>query len=314
MTRRRRPKIEKRPIVSRDEWLAWHKEDITASVVSALWGLHPRETAAGLWAKLTGVDLGPDDENSELLERGQDLEVVVGRKFLHRHPGWKVFAAKHYYRIAALRLGATPDFHVIKPDGKKGVLQAKTVNPSTFRTKWTDETPPMWIMLQTLTEMMLTRSEFGIIAALEIGDFRYRLHTYEVPRHEGAERRIEDAVREFWLHVDAGSEPVIDYQRDSALIAAMYPRHAPDKIADLRYDNSLPGLLDEREALKATLDRAGERKDEIDTELKAKMKDAEIALVNGWRISNKTIDKKEHTVRATSYRQLRVTREQGEAA
>ena len=48
-------KIERWAITSEAEWLEWRRNDVTASVVGALFGLHPYETVFGLYARATGA-------------------------------------------------------------------------------------------------------------------------------------------------------------------------------------------------------------------------------------------------------------------
>ena len=43
--------IETRQITSRDEWLQWRKQDITASVIGALFNVHPYKTALQLYVE-----------------------------------------------------------------------------------------------------------------------------------------------------------------------------------------------------------------------------------------------------------------------
>lgn len=312
-SRKRTMKIKRFPITGREQWLGLRKPDVTASVAPALFGLSPYLSPAQLFAEKMG-QLDPDQPDSIALRRGRLLEGAVAQAFAEEHPGWKITKAQHYYRDVKRRLGATPDYHLIDPDGRKGVLQAKTLMPYVFKKSWTDQTTPTWIALQCLIEAMLTRSDFGMIAALEVDGYKFELHCYEVPRNERAERRIQDAVAKFWDDAAKGIAPAIDYARDGALLAAMYPHHREGSSIDLRGDNELPMLLAEREAIKAnvTIDEA--RIDAIETEIRSKITDHEIALVHGWRLTLREQHRKEFTVKPTSFRVLRAVREQAEAA
>jgi predicted phage-related endonuclease len=311
------PTIERRIITSEAEWLAWRKHDVTAGTVGALFGLHPYETIYGLHAKVRGVEL-PERVTTGVMARGIELQELVGRYVQRAHENWKLRPANCYFRHTQLRLGATPDFFVteIKPIRRvRGIIEAKTVASAQFKRYWQDG-PPLWITLQCLTCMMLARAEFGLIAALEIKPWGApELHEFAVPRHEEAEARIRERVQQFWFDVEAGNTPKADFTRDAALITAMHATATPGKIVDLRGDNRLHELLAERERVKANCDTAEARGKEIDIEIKQKIGDAEIALVNGWRVTLKTVQKKEHFVRASSYRQLRAVKDdEGTAA
>jgi predicted phage-related endonuclease len=302
-----RLKVEKILIEDRQNWLALRRQDVTASTVGCLFDAHPYQTMLGLFAEKTGVQMA--DEDTTAMRRGRLLESAVAEAFREEHPGWKVVKCRHYYRAPALRLGATPDFIFIDPQGRRGVLQTKTVAPHVFRQTWTDETPPFWIALQTLTEAMLTKSDYGMIGALECDGFKFGFHPYEVPRHPAAERRIQDAVQKFWSDIAEGKVPQIDFRRDAPVLAIMYPRETTGKSVDLRGDNRITELLDTRERAAAAEKAAEAEKQTAENEIKAKLEDAEIGVVNGWRLSFRQQTRKEHMVKESKFRVLRVARD-----
>jgi predicted phage-related endonuclease len=282
--------------------------DVTASEFAALVGMHPHKTGMGLFAEKTGVEM-PRDEDSVVMRRGRLLEDAVARAFLEEHPGCKLTKANEYVRAPLLRLGASLDYRLIDELGRKGVAEMKTTAPLSFKRYWTEDTPPTHVTLQCLVQMMLTNSEIGVVAVLVVDGYRFDLHTYNIPRHHAAERRIQDAVAQFWADIAAGRTPDIDYARDASLLPVLYPHHVERKVVDLRADNELPALLDEREALKEEIAAKIARKDEIETEMKFKMADAEAALVPGWRITLRDQHRKEHMVKASDFRVLRIARE-----
>jgi predicted phage-related endonuclease len=313
MRKPRHIKIERFPIMSRDQWLALRAGDVTASVIGALFGLHPYKTPMGLFAEKTGV-LREEEQDTVVLRRGRLLESAVAEAYREKHPSYKVTKMRHYYRAPKLRLGATPDFALIDDQGRRAVLQAKTLAPLAFKRAWTDETAPTWISLQCLTEAMMLRADYGVIAALIVDGYRFDLHEYIVPRHDAAERRIQEGVAKFWGDIAAGRTPQFDYTADRSLLAVMYPRHAVGKIVDLRGDNELPGLLDERERLKDEAEEKIDQQRAIETRLMAQMGDAEAAQINGWRITFKQQHRKAYAVDATDYRVLRIARDREKAA
>lgn len=304
-------KIERTLITSREQWLDLRKADITASTISCLFGLNPYTSPSQLFYEKLGR-LDAEVPDSTALRRGRLLESAVAEAFAEQHIGWKITKARHYYRDVNRRLGATPDYLVVTPDGQRAILQCKTVNPASFRKWWTDQSCPAWIMLQALTEAMLTKADFGLVAALVVDGYKFELVVYTVPRHEAAERRIQDAVAKFWDDAEHGKAPAIDYERDGALLAAMYPHHREGATIDLRADNAILGLLEEREKLKAGIATNEDKVKAIETEIRAKLTDNEIGLVNGWRLTLREQHRKEHMVKATSFRVLRAVREQQE--
>jgi predicted phage-related endonuclease len=297
------------PVTNREEWLAVREPDVTASVIGALWGLHPWETIAGLYAAKRGVAMPEIDPTSSVIRRGNALEPVVAEEVRKQRPNWKIEPARVYLRDPSIRLGASPDFFFTDDAGRRGVLQTKTVGASRFKKEWDEITPPFWIALQIATEMMLDDADIGAIGALVVGDYTWETHIYDVPRHPATERRIRNAVANFWDDVAAGREPTIDYARDGALLAVLYPHETPGKTIDLTGDNELPEKLDRLERLKGEIKAAKTEQDTITNEIKSKMRDAEIAMVQGWRLTLKETHRDGYTVAPTSFRQLRTNRD-----
>jgi predicted phage-related endonuclease len=303
--------IESIAIVDEAQWQALRKRDVTASTIACLFGLHPYKTVGELHVEKSGIEL-PAHAESSVVRRGRALEGVVAAEVQRVRPDWKITKATNYLRDTKRRIGATPDFY-IEDDGRRGVLQTKTVASSIYKKTWLEAGGmPFWIGLQCVTEMMLDDADFGVVAALVVGDFEFALHLIDVPRHAATEKRIRDAVEEFWRKVDSGAPPTIDYERDGALLAAMYPHETPGKIVDLRTDNRIVELLEERTTLAASVDQVKEALDACNNEIKAKLGDAEAAIVQGWRLTFKEQHRKEYTVKPTSYRVLRITKDAAE--
>jgi predicted phage-related endonuclease len=105
----------------------------------------------------------------------------------------------------------------------------------------------------------------------------------------------------------AGRKPSPDFARDAELIASLYPEEEPLKTIDLTGNNMLPVILAERADLKRHVAKAEQRLDEINTEIKFAMGDAEIATLPGFTISLKTQHRKAYTAKATSFRKLTIT-------
>ncbi|MGY3588023.1 YqaJ viral recombinase family nuclease [Bradyrhizobium sp. USDA 4350] len=302
--------------VDRDSWLSLRKRDVTASTVGALFGVHPYTTAAELYAEKTGVEF--EQKTNVRMRRGSRLERAVAEEVAEKRPDWKISPAGVYLRDPDLRLGATPDF-VIEGDPRGvGILQTKVTTLRAFKREWqkrgdqnVDEiVPPFWIGLQTLTEMMLFGAAWGAAAVYIDDPWNDDCHICEIARHAGAEQRIRDATEKFWMDVEFGVEPAIDYARDGELISALYPEAVPLKSIDLTGDNMLPVILAERDRLKDQISDAQARCIEIDNEIRAKMGDAEIATIDGWTVTNKTFTrtiKPQPFERETTFRKLHIT-------
>ncbi len=298
------------------------KNDITASVVGAITGDHPYVTPYRLNAEKRGVEFPDLDRENPLLRRGRWLEPAIALAFSERRPDLKIEPARIYVRDTDIRLGATPDFFIYSDPRGIGVLQAKTVAPHIFVRDWDEgRDPPRWIVLQILTEMMLTGAAFGMIAALTVDPFAMDLHLIEVPRYPSAEERLKHLVSKFWDDIDFGREPMVDFTCDGETIATMLRRETFGKHFDATGNNHLPSLLAERALLKASIKNEEARCDEIESEIKFTLGDAEVIdNLHGWKVTFKTTDYKAYEVKARSTRVLRITdrrpaeeRPQGEA-
>jgi len=126
--------VEHRTITSRDEWLRWRRQDVTASVVGALFGVHPYTTALRIYAEKRGVEF-PDADN-KTMRRGRWLEPAVATAVEEERPDWKLRAPRLYLRDPDLRLGCTPDYFIEGDPRGLGVLQCKTVAPSVYARDW----------------------------------------------------------------------------------------------------------------------------------------------------------------------------------
>jgi predicted phage-related endonuclease len=263
-----------------------------------------------------GMELpGPDPESS-VIRRGNALEAVVAAEVGKLRPEWKISKATEYFRDPKARLGASPDFFIEGDPRGIGVLQTKTIGAWQFKKYWSGDygeepTAPLWIVLQNAVEMMLADAAFGAIGVLVIGDYQFDCHVVEIPRHKDAEHKIRVAVHSFWQALDAGQVPTIDYERDGELVRLMYPREVEGKVIDLRMDNRIVELCEIRERNAAMIAVAEKAKKAAETEMREKLGDAEIGIVNGWKVSLRTteFDQEPKPAKHVSYRVLRTVRE-----
>lgn len=295
------------PITSREQWLRERSKDVTASVVGALRGLSPYVSRLKLYKMHTGFEF--DTTANVRMRRGLLLESAIAQRVAEDNPGWFIAPAGVYLRDPTAMLGATPDFF-IDTDRGRGVLQTKLVTAQAFKSGWiVDGEPqvPTWIMLQTLTEAMLSDAAFGKVGVWIDDPFRDDCYVFDIERHAGAEAAIYADVARFWDDVAHGREPDADPQVDGDLVKLLYPSSDPLHHVDLSHDNYLTDALAERVRLKADVKSAEARIDEIETELRARMGAAEIAHFSGFVVSNKTQTRKSYTVKETSFRRLTVT-------
>ena len=278
----------------RAAWLGMRRQDVTASVVAALVGEHPYQTAFGLYATKTGQVPDPEvepvitDSSISLppMLRGTVLEPIAPQLLLMLRPTWSVEACGWYYRETLSRIGATPDFIAIDPSRKGfGVVQVKTTDSLTFRKVWRADDgtvePPLFIVLQAIVEAVLTGASWAAVAVIVSGS-NLDLHLIAIPLHLGAMDRLRSEVAGFWRGIAAGQPPKADYGRDSEVLAAMYREDNGQEI-DLTGINHLPALLDDRDWLKTEIKGKTNEVNQIDAELKFRLGPNEGALIAGGR-------------------------------
>jgi predicted phage-related endonuclease len=298
--------IERRPIIDREQWLAWRRQDVTASTIGALFNAHPYSTALRLYAEKRGVEFEQKDNN--VMRRGRWLEPAVAKAVSELKSEWKLEAPDIYLRDPQLRLGATPDFFIHNDPRGLGVLQCKTSAPSVYERDWLGGTEiPFWIVLQTLTECLLSEAAFGAVAVMLVDPHNIDCKILDVPRHSAAEHRIIERVTDFWIAVEQAREPEPDFERDSAVIRALTAKEIAGKTLDLGSHNELPVMLETRAQLMARIKRDEARCEQIENEVRHLMGAAEsITGLPDWRITYKTSDFKGYTVQPRSQRVLRI--------
>jgi predicted phage-related endonuclease len=300
-------RIERIPITSREQLFnELRPRNVGASVTGALFGAHPYVSALKLYLMHSGVEF--DEADNRVFRRGRLMEPAVALAVSEERPDWRIEKCDSYYRDPDLRLGATPDFVIHGDPRGLGVLQTKTAAPHIYQRDWEGgATVPFWIQLQALTEAMLTQAAFAVVAVLQVDAFDMALSIVEVPRHPAAEQRIRDAVAKFWEDVAAGREPDPDYGKDAELLKMIAPREIAGTTVDLSGDNELPALLDQRAEIMTAMKGYEARKDEIETAIKFRMRDAESVVgLPDWNITWKTTHRAEYVMKAKDIRTLRI--------
>lgn len=294
--------IERRPITDREQWLAWRREDITASNAGALLVDHPFTTPMKLYAEKRGIEF--EHKESKIERRGRWLEPAIERAVAELRPDWSVTPAGVYVRDGELRLGATPDFIIHGDPRGIGILQGKSVNPSIFARQWDEgREVPDWIKIQTMVERMLWPAAFAVVAVMIVSP-ELDCHLIEIPADRDREAQILEAVKLFWTRVDEGIEPEPNFAKDSAVIRALTSKATAGKTVDLYSHNELPEMLEQRVLLKERMKRDDERCTEIENEVKFMMGDAELAALDGWRITYKVQHISGYTVQPRDQRKL----------
>jgi YqaJ-like viral recombinase domain len=306
---------------SREQWLMLRRRDVTASVIGALVAPHPFVTPFELWLEKSGK-LVADRQETRPMERGRELEPIALKRIQKEFPTATVisnfdFREIRYWRDSEQRIGATPDCMVVDPERGLGVVQIKSIDPSTFRRTWQPEgsngpiDPPLWIALQALTEMRLAQANWAAVAVLRVG-FGIDFDVIPIAPPDGVWQRLVAAVADFWRLVETGEPPPPDYGRDGKLIAALYPEDAGTTI-DLSGDNEFIAAIAEHVQLRAELKQREVALDRLDAEIRHKAASAQRIIAGDWELTLKTENVKAYTVPARTRRPLRIRQRRNSA-
>lgn len=294
----------------REKWLELRQKDVTASVVGALFGVHPFVTYFGLYRRKAGLAVERNLTNGAI-ERGIELEPIALRRLQAMKPDWTVDWPKIYFRAPGLRVGATPDAYAVDPTRKGfGIVQIKSVALPVFREDWRNqagrvEVPP-WIQLQAILEAKLTGASWAMVGALTV-NYAIDLELVEVPIHEGVWERLKEEVALFWQRIKDGRTPRPDYMRDAEEIAGIWPQDNGRTI-DFSDDQRLAGMLERAEALGGEIRKLKNEQSALLAEVRHKLGPNEVGTLPGWKITAKSQEAKGYWVPGERTRPLRYRR------
>jgi hypothetical protein len=305
-------KVERHEPIDRAAWLAMRRRAINASEIGGLVpdAKHPYETPYHLFAAKSGLLREDFQSESPAMARGRALEPVAvqfAAEALGAGHEIEYNAAHNYWHAPEIRIGATPDLLVRSPDGSRGVVQIKSIEPSIYRQTWLDDEPPLWVALQALVEAKLTGADWAKVAALRVG-WRVDFNLVNVPPlPDGAWSRLVAEVAVFWRMVELGQPPAPDFGRDIQTIRELNAISGDGSI-DLSHDAELVAAVVERERLRRAAKEFDMRCDELEAFIRYKAADNAVVMAGDYRLSLKMENRAGYTVAPSSRRVLRIKR------
>ena len=284
--------IKRIPMSSKTRWHRARSQDVTASVVAALFGSHPFMSRFELWAEKSGR-AKPDTTESAAMFWGSAVENIVVDLLRKQNPGWTIIhntAPGDYWRDEEFRIGGTPDILAYDPGRGEGVIQIKVPQLRTFRDGWKQDDgtieAPLYAALQASTEAYLTGAKWAMVAALPLGAVPF-VHQVDVPLIPGVVDAVKAAAVEFWDFVNSGDDMDPDFSLDTSTIDRLYARDGGEEI-DLSRDNRTIALVKQLALEKAKAKETAGAISTIEAEIKHRMKGAAIAYLPGgdkitWR-------------------------------
>ncbi len=280
----------------REEWLSLRRKGIGGSDISAICGVNPWRSKMAVF--LEKIEAIPGVDENEAMYWGTVLEDIVAQEFKKRntvgvqrinsllqHPEYPMFIA---------------NIDRLVPK-EKAVLEIKTTNSFSSK-EWDEDRMPDHVMMQIQWYLGVTGYKKGYLAAL-IGGQRYVQAVTEFDS-ELWEIMVREALA-FWQLVETRTPPPMDGSNSSTdVLNLLYPEAVPGKAIELP-ETALEWIA-EYERCNGEEKEAKRLKDQAANQLKALLGDAETGIIGDRKVTWKTITRKEHVVKASTFRQLKI--------
>lgn len=284
---------------SREAWLAARRDSIGASESAAALGLCPWKSAYTLWAEKRG--LIPPSEETIAMRVGSILEPLVADLYAQHTgrpveipPPFTVWAHPNYPFITC-----TPDRFTYRDDAR-GPLELKTAGIHRAA-EWREE-PPQENQVQHQHQMFVLTMEWGSLAAL-VGNREF--FSYDFERHDRFIKRMFRGLCEFWERVQDDDPPPVDGSDSTArTLSLLHPRDTGEIIP---LSPNAKVLVERLAELKEKEKEISEEKQLCENMIKEEMGYASFGELPDCRVSWKWQSRKEHVVKASEFRVLRIT-------
>lgn len=187
---------------------AWHEQrdkGVGGSDVGVIMGVNRWKSIEQLWREKTGRSKPEDISHKPCVILGNALEPALRAEYAYRHQGVKVEEPLYMLQDAEKPWRqASLDGIITCADGMREVLEIKTVGGFSAHS-WDMGGVPESYACQVLHYMAVTGYRRAQLIAM-IGNSRIIERTVE--RDELLIEMIEDAVGEFWNHVQTDTPPV----------------------------------------------------------------------------------------------------------
>jgi predicted phage-related endonuclease len=265
------------------EWHAHRARHVGGSECSALFGVQPAY-AMGLFA-LWHVKAGkiqPPVVDGPRPRWGLLLEEAIAQA-VREERGWTVTKGGYVMDETTPGMGCTLDYvgECDELDGP-GCLEFKNTDWIVHKKSWTNDEPPLHVLIQLMHQLGCTGYKWGAVVALVGGN---DLRIYRYAARPGLIADIRKRVTAFWRSIDEGKPPAIDGS-DSAFHALreLHPEIVDDAI-DLTGDNEFPNLCAELDAARTARMEAEKHEDHLKAQVMEKLGDHKRGWTDGWSAS-----------------------------
>lgn len=293
------------PYTTESAWLAARVLDVTSTEISALFGSSPYMTKAELWyAKQSG--LVQDFDANERMVWGTRLQDSIAQGLIEDNDWIGARPMREYMRLPHARMGSSFDWQIGMASGEHAILEIKNVDGLAFKQGWAETDfgleAPAHIEMQIQHELHVSGLKKLYLGALIGGNRVVLLERNYDPKIGEA---MEAAVCDFWNTITLNTPPPFNFEQDAALISSLYSTVTKDKV--VAASDRMEQLMREYKAAAAIATEADKAKAAARAELITLAGDAEKILGVGYTASLGMVNKTEYTVKASTYRNVRIT-------
>ena len=302
--------------LTKQEWLAWRQKGVGGSDIASICGINPWHSALACYYDKT--EKIPELEAENLpAELGIFLEPFIKVKFekwFRENEDFRgtidvrtlPYILQHPTNKIAL---ANLDGHFFHPLKNENVIvEYKTTSERNY-TNWVDENIPDYYYLQIQWYLYVTNCKTCYLATL-VGNNKFIVTVIE--RNDEVIEQIIVKVDDFWKNfVEKKVAPAPDGSISAKeILDKMYENVEVGKEITLtgqKLETCLGNIIYSKKEIK-------NYKADLQTfeqTIKAEMKEAEIATCGLYKITWKEQSKKEHLVKASKFRVLRISKNKG---
>jgi len=275
------------------EWLEIRKRGIGASETAGVLGVSPYSSPFSVWAMKTG-DLTV--AQTDRMRAGKVFEDGVAQLFV-AETGLDVEDPGPFVMWWDGNIFATPD-RAYYENGTYVPIECKFIGGPMW-----DE-PPIYYQIQVQQQMYCMGATYGYIAAWFA--LQYKFCHWRIERNEKFIEAMVKRLDQFWDLVESKTPPAID--GSVATEAALKFLHPNDTGEVVQLPEEAWAWTKRLEEIKQEQRLIDDERRLIENQLRAAIGDATFGEVGDIRWSLKTTTKKEHVVKESTYRALRMSK------
>lgn len=263
----------------RQRWLDIRKGYCTSTEMAPICGI-PKygNTRWSIYMQKIGK-LDDSFEGNERTEAGVFIEHAIA-KLAIKKVGCRAIRNRDF--IARGRLGASFDYRFEQPghelDGWN--LECKNVDRLIYKDQWIDGQPPEHIVIQTQSQLEVSRAPGTVLAALVGGN---TLELVYIARDEEMGANLRRVADDFWDDIQAGREPEV-VGDDAENVGLLWSTGVAGSVHDARGDAHIEGMVARYFELGREEKILKDQRDQIKAQLLLEIKDAAKVVCNGFSV------------------------------